>query len=774
MSKGLKIFIIAIAVVLSVTAVGVGLGVGLSKNNEPETEVLTVNIDGENVKKVQLEPGDNIYTYISENYAEYTDFNTCGWFVDKSMTHSLTEGDTIAEGENVTVYTRNATLDKLTFTLNDDEATYSVSAKSEDIEGEVVIPRMYTDTESTKTGLVTKVADNGFAKDSESEYLDNLTLVAMPNSIETIGTQAFYYNRSLTFINLPYGLTTIGEKAITGNYSMVSLTIPETVTEVGSGAIGSTSLAEVYNYSPVTVELGSGAGMYAKVVYNASDLTGEKPASRIKTIGNMNYYVYGDDFIVLAPTVSRAKVTEVVLDNKTTEINAYAFNYCVALETINMPKSVQKIGRVAFQHCESLSSEIVIPEGVTEIPDYAFNYCYNLPSVTIPDSVQSIGRTAFQYCESLSSIVIPEGVTEIPNYTFYMCINLTSVTIPDSVQSIGEAAFYYDYNINSIVLPESLTSIGAAAFYGNFGLRSINIPKNVTSIGEDAFGFMQVAEVYNYSDLIIEQGATENGYLGYFSEVIYNADDLKDEVPESKIQAIDGIKYYVNGDDFIALSPETKTGSLRQNVTNVVLDERTTAIANYAFYYCEDLSDITIPNTVKSIGDRALSRCNFTSVVIPEGVEYLGSALFNVNNNLVQVSVPNSVTTMADGVFMNCPNLKVVNLPEGMTEIPARTFNGAGIETFTFSENIETVGTSAFWSCTKLETIIVDSAAIYKSLTSNSACGFILNWGANTVKVLASIVDNPENTNNWLNGSAWTKSESADGEGYYTYTRVVS
>ena len=55
--------------------------------------------------------------------------------------------------------------------------------------------------------------------------------------------------------------------------------------------------------------------------------------------------------------------------------------------------------------------------------------------------------------------------------------------------------------------------------------------------------------------------------------------------------------------------------------------------------------------------------------------------------------------------------------------------------------------------------------------TSNTTCGNLLRY-ATTVRVLASIVDNPENTNTWLNGSAWTKSESAEG-GYYTYTREI-
>ena len=825
MSKALKITFIVIASILVLLALGLGLGLGLRQNEQPETEVLTLNVDGDNVKRIQLEPGDNVYSYITENYPEYTDYNTCGWFIEDTLTMPLTEDITIAEDENITIYTRTATLDKLSFTLSDDETTYSVSASRADISGEVVVPRMYTDQSSSKSGLVTEVADNGFYKDSNSAYYNNITLVAMPTSIETIGANAFYNNKSITFANIPYGVTTIGDQAFYAIYSIPSITIPETITTIGANGIRIQSLAEVYNYSSLNIELGStdngNAGYYAKVVYNASDLVNGKPESRIKTIDIMNYYIYEDDFIALAPTESRAEIKDVVLDERTTEINTFAFNYCTELESINMPENLQKIGNTAFQHCESLSSPIVIPEGVTEIGQNTFYNCRKLPSITIPSTVTSIGRNAFYNCESIASINIPGSVQTIGQSAFNSCGSLMNVTLNDGLQSIGQNAFASCYS-----------------------LKSITIPNSVTTIDNNAFNSTPVVEVYNFSDLVIEQNLTTNGRLGQYALTIYNAEDLQDVVPESKIDVIDGIQYYIDGDDFIALATVT-TNKPRSYVSSVVLDERTTSIYREAFHNCYSLMNLVLNDGLESIGENAFVSCySLKSVTIPQSVTSLEDNSFGGGNSIIEVynysnliieqgevgigeralavynasdlqddkpeskiQVIGDVQYYVDGEDFiavgtattddrSRPEITDIVLDERTTEIYLYAFHYyQTLESIVIPEGVKTIRSYSIDQCEDLTSIVIPSTVTtiednafqwndtltnvtinsvyaYTTATSETACGNLLNI-ATTIKVLASIVDNPENTNTWLNGSAWTKSESADEDGYYTYTRVV-
>ena len=84
----------------------------------------------------------------------------------------------------------------------------------------------------------------------------------------------------------------------------------------------------------------------------------------------------------------------------------------------------------------------IIPDNITSIGYGAFYGCRNLTSIAIPDSVTIIGASAFNDCRSLTSIEIPKGIVNIETYTFSLCSNLTSIIIPDSVIKVEKDAFY--------------------------------------------------------------------------------------------------------------------------------------------------------------------------------------------------------------------------------------------------------------------------------------------------------------------------------------------
>ena len=263
-----------------------------------------------------------------------------------------------------------------TFSYNDADHTASIT-NFVGSETEVVIPS--TVEYNGTTYKVTAIADGSFSTGAFSN--SNITSIIIPDSVTSIGSYAFY-----------------------NCYSLTSITIPEGVTSIGNGAYsGCNALAEVYNYSSLTIPQGTSdssvgyLGEYAKVVYNASDLTDVKPETRITVVDNVQYYDYGDDFIALAPAVARRTLTEVTLDNRTTEINQYAFYQCSSLTSFTIPENVTTISYHAFQYCTSLTS-ITIPEGVTSIGNYAFYQCSSLTSITIPSSVTSIGIYAFSVC----------------------------------------------------------------------------------------------------------------------------------------------------------------------------------------------------------------------------------------------------------------------------------------------------------------------------------------------------------------------------------------
>ena len=241
-------------------------------------------------------------------------------------------------------------------------------------------------------GSIFKLQD-GVLYDSENliRVLDWQENVVVPEGIKYIGADAFnaYSTQTpnnmetLKSITLPESLVSIGKNAFQACKALESITIPKNVSEIGGGAFSNCS-------SLVTAE----------ILGPVKELTG--------TTGVF---------------LGCAALKNVTLPDTLTNIGTGTFNGCASLEKIDLPAGLTEIGREAFNGCESLK-EAVIPSGVTEIPDYAFTGCLALEKVELPEGITSIGEYAFDLTAEkdgvfvnddpkLESINIPSTVTSI-------------------------------------------------------------------------------------------------------------------------------------------------------------------------------------------------------------------------------------------------------------------------------------------------------------------------------------------------------------------------
>jgi hypothetical protein len=175
------------------------------------------------------------------------------------------------------------------------------------------------------------------------------------------------------------------------------------------------------------------------------------------------------------------------------------------------------------------------------------------------------------------------------------------------------------------------------------------------------------------------------------------------------------------------------SGSTNTTVTSITFAENSqlTAISNFAFYNCQNLTGITLPASLRSIGESAFQYCgSLTSgIEIPEGVTSIEEWTFSntgltsitlpaslttiVRNSfsscisLTSIIIPASVTEIGDSAFFACRNLASVTILEGVTSIRGTAFGSTGLTSITIPASVTSIGGNVFYNCTSLTAITV-------------------------------------------------------------------
>ncbi len=539
---------------------------------------------------------------------------------------------------------------------------------------------------------------------------ENLTSLAFPDSLKSIGKQAFSCCSNLKEVDFGEGVEYIGEQAFdfTG---LVSISLPDSVICVDNSAFSS-------NLSLKELDLGNSVeiiGINAFVGLNVEVL--ELPDS-VTEIGNgafagskIKKLVIGDGLKRIEPRTFSdcSALKEINFGNSVEYIASDAFKECKALRDVKLPKSLKTIDPTAFWKCDnSIYNDY---NGVWYLgngeSDYAclmllpLNYDGNLvlhPDVrVIARAGENVGLNAVNLTNTVKMDgegkylkVVDNCVIDPATKTLILGANESRIPNDGSVTSIGDYAFSQRNNLNDVILPDGLISIGDYAFSGCDGIGTVKFNAELESIGDFAFA---------------------------------HSDHLKKAIlPES-------VKY----------------------------------IGESAFTGCQRISEIYIPGSVEEIGIQAFSHCyNAYKITIGEGVTRLSGAIFDDCNKVTEVVLPSTIKIIDKGAFRQLYSLFKIELPEGLLYIEDYAFQHCSkLLEINMPKSLLGVGMKAFEGCRGLGKVNFNSGILE---IGDNALNGISDYAKVTFAGTVGMWKNIDNSDNLILGKEDLKVICLDGE----------
>lgn len=571
-----------------------------------------------------------------------------------------------------------------------------------------------------------------------------LERVTLPESLTTISPSLFSDCEKLTEVTIPFGVAVIKDGAFSRCTALTEITIPYSVMVMEDDIFDEDILIKGYTGSEVAdyadanglsfESIGSAVGKSAAEGVCGEDITWSVGTDKVLTLsgsGDMNYYYYSDyipwdDFagyiekVVISDEITsicdyvfqNTSIKEISIPDSIKNIPYYAFGDCPNLETVEIPYTVSQIDDYAFYNC---SSNMVIKgyegsaaEAFAEKWGYTFESLGETPEGTIAEG--TLDGISWELNNRGVLTVTGEGeITDTAPWNDY-CYEIKSAIFTDGITGIGECAFAGAENMVSVQLPSTLKEIEVNSFYSCSSLKEIIIPSGVKKIDSEAFAWCTSLE-----EVVLPEGLETLEY-GAFS---YCRSLAKINIPDS-LTTISG---YAFQDTLISeITIPYTVISIGERIFNYCEHEITIkGYDNSAAYHCAQKDG----HTYVSLGEMPLytvaegktgelawkldSYGNF--VLSGNGETDFGDNYYDevpweeMKGAIRNVTIEEGVTAIGQNAFENCENLVSVSLPDTLEELGRYAFSYcSSLKEVTIPKNVS-YAEYAFRNCQSLERV---------------------------------------------------------------------
>lgn len=386
------------------------------------------------------------------------------------------------------------------------------------------------------------------------------------------------------------------------------------------------------------------------------------------------------DFQTQGSTLVKYRGTEerVTIPDTVEVVGESAFENNQKVQFVVIPKSVKRLDAYVFWGCNNLE-EVVLGKGLTAVDEYSFAGCTGLKQITIPENVQSIDAQAFAGCVNLTDIYIPATVTGIAEDAFLNCDNVTIHADEGSVAAQFSQKLAEQKNRDPLVTAapvQTPTAVSRPDTQATTEPVSTTTPAPVaTPVPGNVLGSTII--VGNHALVMVHPGE-EKVQQGYTEpEAGQETGEEQDITAETENGKIPEWMYYRNQSVSAVTIPEgtTEIGRFafsRSSLRTVTIPEGVTVIDYAAFYHCDNLDNVILPDTVNTVGAKAFTHTGWLDDFEENSMDDFlisGDILVAYKGNLPEVVIPDGVRVIAEEAFRNHTELKKVHLPASVTDI---------------------------------------------------------------------------------------------------------